>query len=293
MNEIMAIGLLAIGIGVSGWLVPYRYNVLRLRSFFASALSQEANERVPKIVGSLLIAAGILVVLGSFLGIGGPPGDGVVTPADQATEQRATPIAEAVAKEERSEPAMEPAQATSQGKIAGSSANPENDEAVNDPDPDLEVDARLLELVAGRDAEAIRRALAAGANPDARNEDGWTALLLAVDYESTIAIDELLAAGADPDLPVTGPYGGTPLFYAVLTGNLGIVQRLVEAGADLETRSDIDQMTPLLTALYSGDREIARYLVARGADTEARDRHDTGADGYLGETTLEEFLAGN
>lgn len=291
VNESMALGLLALVVGLSGWLIPYRYNLLRLRRAFSGALSREANERVPKIVGSLLIAAGLVLVLGSLLGATEGAGDRSAERRNAEAARTNEPSDASGAKPAPSRQPTDPMPATA---VEGAAASPPA-RTVDADVPSLSVDeanTRLLKLAAGRDAESIRAVVAAGADPDTRSEEGWTALLIAIDYESLTAIDALLRAGADPDLPVTGEYGGSPLFYAVLTGNSHIVRRLVEAGADLETRSDIDQLTPLLTAVSTGERDIARYLVAHGADTSARDRDGVGIDGYLDESTLEEYLEG-
>jgi hypothetical protein len=56
-------GGLALIVGLSGWFLPYEWNLLRLRRRYAGLLAEEANRKIPKIVGSILIAGGALLIL--------------------------------------------------------------------------------------------------------------------------------------------------------------------------------------------------------------------------------------
>jgi len=67
-KEVLLIGVLAVAVGVSGWLLPYRYNLLRLKRLVSGFLSEEANRRVPKIVGSILIVVGLVLIVGALAG---------------------------------------------------------------------------------------------------------------------------------------------------------------------------------------------------------------------------------
>ncbi|HEV7404989.1 MAG TPA: hypothetical protein VGO11_18745 [Chthoniobacteraceae bacterium] len=57
------IGAGCIALGLLAWLLPYRWNFFRFRRFFAKLLSESANMRVPKIIGSLLILVGLAIVI--------------------------------------------------------------------------------------------------------------------------------------------------------------------------------------------------------------------------------------
>jgi hypothetical protein len=59
----LGLGALAVLIGVSGWILPYRWNLLRLRRGLASLVSENVNNSIPKVVGSVLILAGIAVLI--------------------------------------------------------------------------------------------------------------------------------------------------------------------------------------------------------------------------------------
>lgn len=56
---------------------------------------------------------------------------------------------------------------------------------------------------------------------------------------------------------------------AVQSGDLAAVERLIEAGADVNA-ADEDGFTPLLCAAFYGQVEVAKILIARGADINVR-----------------------
>jgi uncharacterized protein len=58
--------------------------------------------------------------------------------------------------------------------------------------------AALHAAVAGRRPEVVRLLLATGAQPDARQQGGWTPLLAAAQHGDAEAVAALLDAGADP-----------------------------------------------------------------------------------------------
>ena len=164
-------------------------------------------------------------------------------------------------------------------------------------------DANLIESARQDDAEAVRVALADGADPDLRQADGATALHWAVyrqDPEMTRAllaagadvnaanrlgatplfvaaegghsetIELLLAAGADPNLAL--PMGETPLMTAARVGAAAGVRHLIEAGADVNAVEQSRGQTALMWAAAQGHREVARELIAAGAELEARSK---------------------
>ena len=79
---------------------------------------------------------------------------------------------------------------------------------------------------------------------------------------------ELLRAGADPD--ARDDDGRTPLFSAVLGGSVGLVGLLLEAGADVNAH-DHRGFTALHFAAEEQLPEMIRLLLAKGANPNARD----------------------
>ncbi len=71
MNQQIAqqvgIGALSLVLGVLGWLLPFEWNLLRLRRGLAQFVSEPINRVIPKIFGSILIAVGLAILLGTAI----------------------------------------------------------------------------------------------------------------------------------------------------------------------------------------------------------------------------------
>lgn len=50
-------------IGVLGWLLPYRWNLLRLRRGLSRLVPDRINMLIPKVVGSILLITGLIIVI--------------------------------------------------------------------------------------------------------------------------------------------------------------------------------------------------------------------------------------
>jgi uncharacterized protein len=119
-------------------------------------------------------------------------------------------------------------------------------------------DARLLAAAGSGDTSAIRSALAAGANPDARDERGATALLIAARADQAGAFQALLDAGADVDLQ--DDERANPFLWAGAEGRLDILRLANEAGADPAITNRYGGVA-LIPASERGHVEVVRYLL--------------------------------
>lgn len=81
------------------------------------------------------------------------------------------------------------------------------------------------------DAARIARLLDAGADVDARDSHGQTALMLAAHHGHGAVVDVLVARGANLD--VTGKYGLSALMLAIVAGHQHVARTTAERGANL------------------------------------------------------------
>jgi ankyrin repeat protein len=167
----------------------------------------------------------------------------------------------------------------------------------------------LLNAVTARDVDAaqIQALLSRGADIDARDEAGRTALLIATHGNRIEVARVLIEAGADvnakdrindspylcagarghleiltmtlvhgADLRSTNRYGGTALIPASERGHVDTVRTLIETGVDVDHVNNLG-WTALLEAIILGDgakrhQRIVRLLVKAGADINLADR---------------------
>ena len=116
------------------------------------------------------------------------------------------------------------------------------------------------------DLDTARLLVEAGADADAANRYGVPALSLAATNGNAEFVQFLLDAGADPNTALLG--GETVLMTAARTGNLGAVQALLGAGADPNARERREQ-TALMWAASEGHLGIVNALLDAGADVHA------------------------
>jgi ankyrin repeat protein len=116
----------------------------------------------------------------------------------------------------------------------------------------------------GNTAE-VQRFLKEGANVNAKDDHGQTALILAVELGRLEVVKLLLDEGADVNL-------GKPLMYAADKGNVEIARLLLDRGADVNAKGPFG--TALTKACEKDHRATASLLLDRGAEVNAKDQND-------------------
>jgi ankyrin repeat protein len=130
---------------------------------------------------------------------------------------------------------------------------------------DLRV-VRLIRNSAG--ADAVRTLLDQGADVNAAEPDGTTALAWAAHRDDLQTADLLIRHGARMD--AANEYGVTPLALACVNRSAPMVERLLKAGANPDVRQWTGE-TPLITCARTGAVEAIELLLAHGADVNARE----------------------
>jgi len=156
-----------------------------------------------------------------------------------------------------------------------------------------DINLRLIEAAFAGDISEARRLIAEGADMNARDAEGWSAFLYAVDSQDLNLVELMLENGAE--IRSRGP-GGMPLISQAIIGpgifdepeswrnelssettRLAVVQKLIFQGAGLEER-DFSGATALHHTAMHGYSQIARLLLRHGADPNA-----LGMSGVLGQ----------
>lgn len=136
----------------------------------------------------------------------------------------------------------------------------------------------LMRAAFAGDHAEVRRLLDGGADPDRQVFGLGTALILAADAGDAELVDLLLDHDADPNRTETGgerpgDLQRSPLGSAARSGDLGTVERLLAAGADVDAAPSGDG-TPLMNASRYGYVPLVRRLLDAGADPDAVIRGD-------------------
>ena len=130
-------------------------------------------------------------------------------------------------------------------------------------------DSPVADAAQRSDAQAVRTLLQQGADPNAAQSDGLTALHWAALNDQLEIAQTLLYAGATVK-PVTRVGGYTPLHLASRAGHSAIVRVLLEAGAEPDEFTTTG-VTALHFAAEADAADAVDALIEHGADVDARD----------------------
>jgi ankyrin repeat protein len=117
------------------------------------------------------------------------------------------------------------------------------------------------------DVESADLLIRAGAKVDAANDLGATALWAASLNGSSVMVRRLLQAGANPNVALL--LGETPLMVAARAGKTDVVEQLLAKGANVNAHAARKQ-TALMWAVAQKHPDVVRVLLMQGADVHAR-----------------------
>ena len=136
----------------------------------------------------------------------------------------------------------------------------------------------LIEAIENkRDTGDIKVLIDSIQNINTLDEEGNTALSIAVIYGNLEIVKHLVAKGANVNLRDIN--SGTALIEAAYFGHLQIVQYLINNGANVNLPY-ITGWTPLTHAVYNGYLDVAESLLKNGAIIETRDFFFASRRGY-------------
>ncbi len=127
----------------------------------------------------------------------------------------------------------------------------------------------LIGAIQSGNIEVVQLLLNKGANLNVRSNTWHTALMEAVRHEHTDIVRLLLEKGAD--LNARNNYGETALMWASEAGYADIVRLLLKKGADLNAQTRRGE-TALIWAIRVGNIEVVQLLLENGVDPNAQNK---------------------
>ena len=132
---------------------------------------------------------------------------------------------------------------------------------------------KLLAILESEDADIVlvKDLIKSGAEVNAKDEDQYTPLLFAAQYQDAATVKLLLDAGAEVN--VKNKFQVTPLHFAAWKRDASTVKLLLDAGAKVNVKTYL-KSTPLHMAARHNSKETVKLLIEAGAEINALDNEE-------------------
>ena len=131
-----------------------------------------------------------------------------------------------------------------------------------------ELGKKLIEVCANGEKKDVEELIDMGADVNAENKKGWTALMCASRYGHKEVVELLIQKGADVN--AENNKGWTALMLASAECHKEIAEVLIQNGADVNQKNDYGK-TALIWASRSGHKEVVELLIQNRADVNQKD----------------------
>lgn len=118
--------------------------------------------------------------------------------------------------------------------------------------------------------EVIKWLRTVGANVDAVDDNGFSAIFFASSHGNNKCVEVLLKGKGKANVNLRNKYGNTCLFKALESSHLKIVQTLMNSGADVDNVNNFG-ITPIMQAAWIGKLNCLQYLIERKASLNHQD----------------------
>lgn len=166
-------------------------------------------------------------------------------------------------------------------------------ESVKTPAQAVNMDLYFQSALEG-DFNSVRDALDNGVDPNSKDENNRTALMLSA-YNGHEAIVRLLIE-KKADVNLVDEANRNALMFAASGPFNATVSTLLEAGADINNVDKEEQWSALMFAASEGQMEVVQTLIAKGADLHLKDIDGESAYDFAnanGHTLVAEFIKSN
>lgn len=136
------------------------------------------------------------------------------------------------------------------------------------------IDQNLYQAALADNVEGMAEWLAVGADPNWIEPNSDSPLIILTAARGGLDTTQLLLdAGAE--LKAENRIGFTALHMAAINGHVEMIEYLLDAGIDVDTRSENSRFhsTPLMNAIQNGQTESVAALIAAGANLDIPDNH--------------------